>query len=46
MAPVVAPYAGDIVRYVRATPATVDRRKQIRERGVKLLTDLQCRKLG
>lgn len=37
---VVAPYAGDIVRYVRATPATVDRRKQIRERGVKLLTDL------
>lgn len=37
---IVAPYAGDIVRYVRATPKTVDRRRLIRERGMKLLDDL------
>ncbi|MEO8758238.1 MAG: hypothetical protein ABI398_10875 [Devosia sp.] len=33
----VAPYLGDVVRYVRATPSTVERRRLIRERGLALL---------
>lgn len=37
---VVAPFAGDIVRYVRATPATVEKRQQVRERGLALLKAL------
>lgn len=37
---VVAPYVGDVVRYVRANPATVERRRIVRERGVKLLEEL------
>jgi hypothetical protein len=31
------PYLGDVARYVRATPSTVAKRKEIRERGLALL---------
>jgi hypothetical protein len=31
------PYLGDVTRYVRATPSTVAKRKEIRERGLALL---------
>ena len=41
----VGPYAGDVARYVRATPATVGQRKDIRERGVALLERLHARRL-
>lgn len=37
---VIGPYAGDVARYVRATPRTVERRRQVRERGVALLEAL------
>jgi hypothetical protein len=37
---IVTPYAGDVVRYVRATPSTVERRRQVRERGMALLEAL------
>ncbi|MEO6013080.1 MAG: hypothetical protein ABIQ30_05795 [Devosia sp.] len=37
---VIAPYAGDIVRYVRAGPATMEKRRQVRERGLALLDAL------
>jgi hypothetical protein len=37
---VLGPYVGDIVRYVRATPSTVAKRKEVRERGLKLLREL------
>ena len=40
---VVGPYAGDIVRYVRAAPKTVEKRKQVRERGLALLKALHKR---
>lgn len=36
----ITPYVGDIARYVRATPATIDKRRQVRERGLKLLDGL------
>lgn len=36
-ATVLVPYIGDIVQYVRATPATVKAREAIRTRGVELL---------
>ena len=36
-ATVLVPYIGDIVQYVRATPATVAAREAIRSRGVELL---------
>lgn len=37
---VVTPFAGDVVRYVRATPSTVERRRLVRERGLALLEAL------
>jgi hypothetical protein len=37
---IIAPYFGDVVRYVRATPSTVDKRQRIRERGLALLRQL------
>lgn len=37
---IIAPYFGDVVRYVRATPSTVDKRQRIRERGLALLKRL------
>lgn len=37
---IIAPYVGDVVRYVRATPATVDKRQQVRKRGLELLKAL------
>jgi hypothetical protein len=42
---IVTPYAGDVVRYVRATPSTVERRRQVRERGMALLEALHARRL-
>ena len=42
----VAPYLGDVVRYVRATPSTVERRREVRERGVALLEQIHNKKLG
>lgn len=39
-AKLVGPYFGDVVRYVRATPQTVEKRKQVRERGLALLRGL------
>jgi hypothetical protein len=42
---VIGPYAGDVVRYVRATPSTVERRRQVRERGVALLEALHAKRL-
>jgi hypothetical protein len=40
---IVGPYVGDIVRYVRAAPKTVEKRKQVRERGLALLKALHHR---
>lgn len=40
----VAPYAGDVVRYVRATPSTVERRRLVRERGLALLEALHAKR--
>ncbi|SEQ13930.1 hypothetical protein SAMN05428969_2153 [Devosia sp. YR412] len=40
----VTPFAGDVVRYVRATPSTVERRRLVRERGVALLEALHQRR--
>jgi hypothetical protein len=37
---VVAPYAGDVARYVRADPRNVAMRREIRDRGLKLLKKL------
>ena len=37
---VVTPYAGDVARYVRADPRNIAMRRAIRERGLKLLTEL------
>lgn len=37
---IIAPYVGDVVRYVRATPATVEKRQQVRKRGLELLRAL------
>lgn len=42
----VAPYAGDVARYVRATPSTVERRRLVRERGLALLEALHGKRLG
>ncbi|MBI4923605.1 MAG: hypothetical protein HY834_17835 [Devosia nanyangense] len=42
----VAPYLGDVVRYVRATPGTVARRKEIRERGLELLERIHAKRLA
>lgn len=39
-AKLVGPYFGDVVRYVRATPQTVEKRQQVRERGMDLLRRL------
>jgi hypothetical protein len=39
-AALVGPYIGDVVRYVRATPQTVEKRRLVRERGLQLLKDL------
>jgi len=36
----IGPYAGDIARYVRAAPQTVEKRAAIRDRGLKLLEAL------
>jgi hypothetical protein len=36
----VGPYFGDVVRFVRATPRTVERRRLVRERGLQLLRQL------
>ena len=41
---VVTPFAGDVVRYVRATPSTVERRRLVRERGLALLEALHQRR--
>ena len=40
----VAPYLGDVVRYVRATPSTVERRKLVRERGLALLEAIHAKR--
>ncbi|MGQ7794124.1 hypothetical protein ACUN0C_17085 [Faunimonas sp. B44] len=41
---VVVPYLGDVARYVRAAPETVERRQAVRERGLALLNGLhECR---
>jgi hypothetical protein len=40
----VGPYLGDVVRYVRATPQTVGKRKEVRERGLALLRALHDQK--
>jgi hypothetical protein len=45
MQAVIAPYAGDVVRYVRATPSTVERRRLVRERGLALLEALHKKRL-
>ncbi|MEO7221931.1 MAG: hypothetical protein ABIY37_05610 [Devosia sp.] len=42
---IITPYAGDVVRYVRATPSTVERRRQVRERGMALLEVLHKKRL-
>ena len=39
---VVSPYVGDVARYVRADPRNVAMRRQIRERGLKLLEDIHA----
>jgi hypothetical protein len=41
----VAPYLGDVVRYVRATPSTVERRMMVRDRGIELLEALHAKRL-
>lgn len=41
----VAPYLGDVVRYVRATPSTVERRRLVRERGLALLEAIHAKRL-
>lgn len=40
----VGPYFGDVVRYVRATPRTVEKRRQVRERGLALLEALHAKR--
>jgi hypothetical protein len=40
----VGPYFGDVVRFVRATPRTVERRRLVRERGLALLDALHDKK--
>jgi hypothetical protein len=37
---VVAPYVGDVARYVRADPRNIAMRKNIRDRGLKLLSEI------
>ena len=37
---VMVPYVGDIARFVKATPSTVLKRKEVRDRGIALLTAL------
>lgn len=39
-----APYLGDVVRYVRATPSTVERRKLVRQRGLELLEAVHAKR--
>jgi hypothetical protein len=39
---VVAPYLGDVARYVRADPRNIAMRRMIRDRGLKLLDDLHA----
>lgn len=41
---IIAPFVGDVVRYVRATPTTVQHRQQVRERGLALLRALHDKK--
>jgi hypothetical protein len=43
---IITPYAGDVVRYVRATPSTVERRRQVRERGMALLESLHAKRIN
>lgn len=42
----VGPYFGDVVRYVRATPRTVEKRRLVRERGMALLEALHAKRAG
>lgn len=42
----VTPFAGDVVRYIRATPRTVERRRLVRERGLALLEALHRKRLS
>ena len=42
----IAPYVGDVARYVRATPSTVERRRQVHARGMALLEALHSRRLN
>lgn len=42
----VVPYAGDIVRFVRATPATIGDRWRVRERGLALLRAIHAKRTG
>lgn len=37
---IIAPFVGDVVRYVRATTASIDKRQRVRERGLTLLKAL------
>lgn len=39
-----APYVGDVARYSRATPATVEKRGIIRTRGLQLLRDIHAKR--
>ncbi|HVY52123.1 MAG TPA: hypothetical protein VHA07_11275 [Devosia sp.] len=41
---VVAPFLGDVVRYVRANPSTVERRRLIRARGLALLEAIHAKR--
>lgn len=41
----VAPYLGDVVRYVRATPSTVGKREEVRKRGLGLLEAIHAKRL-
>ncbi len=41
---VIVPYVGDVVRYVRANPATVAKREEVRKRGLALLRKLHAEK--
>jgi hypothetical protein len=39
----VGPYVGDVARYSRATPATIEKRRIIRARGLQLLRDIHAK---
>ena len=42
---IITPFAGDVVRYIRAKPSTVERRRLVRERGLGLLEALHKKRL-